>query len=296
MSIAKNSNRTGGFDIFNMVLMVILAIIAIFPFYYVLIISFADYEEVQKQIVYILPKSLNFSSYKMLLSEKLFLNAFIVSAFVTAAGTALSVILSSAAAYTLSKRSVPGQKIMFYIILIPMFFSGGLIPSYLNIKDVGLIDKIWVLIIPSAISSFNLILLKSFFEDLPASIEESAKIDGANDMYILWKIVLPTAAPIIATISLFYAVDRWNDYYTALLYISNRKLYPLQLVLREAILDFNQVMASSVGAQLARSNSPVYTPGLQMSIIVISTIPIFCVYPFIQKHFTKGIMLGAVKE
>lgn len=289
-------NKIAGFDIFNTVLMFVLAIIAIFPLYYVVLISIADYAEIQKQIIYIYPTTFNLSAYSIILSERMFLNSFMVSVFITVTGTLLSIIVSSAAAYALSKEKAPGRKLMFYIILIPMFFSGGLIPSYMNITSLHLIDNIMVLIIPGAISSFYLILLKNFFEDMPASVEESAKMDGANDIQILWKIVLPTAAPIIATISLFYAVDKWNDYYTALLYISSRNKIPLQLLLREAILDFNQVIASSVGQQLARAESPVYTPSLQMSIIVISTIPIFCVYPFLQKHFTKGIMLGSVKE
>jgi ABC-type sugar transport system, permease component len=285
-----------GFDIFNFALMIILGLIATFPFYYVFLISFADYAEVQKQLIYIFPTSINLESYKLLLKEDLIFNAFMVSVLVTLSGTLLSITLSSAAAYTLSKRNLPGQKILFFVILIPMFFTGGLIPSYLNIKDLGLTDKFWVLIIPAAISSYNLILLKSFFEEQPESIEESAKMDGANDILILWKIVLPTAAPAIATVSLFYAVDKWNDYYTALLYISNRKLYPLQLVLREAVLDFNQILANSTAVQAAKSSSEIYTPGLRMAIIVLSTIPIFCVYPFLQRHFTKGIMLGSVKE
>lgn len=289
-------NKITGFDLFNTALMFMLGIVAIFPLYYVVLISIADYAEIQKQIIYIYPTTFNFSAYSMILSERMFLNSFMVSVFITAAGTLLSIIVSSAAAYALSKEKAPGRKLMFYIILIPMFFSGGLIPSYLNITSLHLIDNILVLIIPGAISSFYLILLKNFFEDMPVSVEESAKMDGANDIQILWKIVLPTAAPIIATISLFYAVDKWNDYYTALLYISSRNKIPLQLLLREAILDFNQVIASSVGQQLARAETPVYTPSLQMSIIVISTIPIFCVYPFLQKHFTKGIMLGSVKE
>ena len=289
-------NKITGFDLFNTALMFVLAIIAIFPLYYVVLISIADYAEIQKQIIYIYPTTFNFSAYSMILSERMFLNSFMVSVFITATGTLLSIIVSSAAAYALSKEKAPGRKLMFYIILIPMFFSGGLIPSYMNITSLHLIDNILVLIIPGAISSFYLILLKNFFEDMPASVEESAKMDGANDIQILWKIVLPTAAPIIATISLFYAVDKWNDYYTALLYISSRNKIPLQLLLREAILDLNQVIASSVGQQLARAETPVYTPSLQMSIIVISTIPIFCVYPFLQKHFTKGIMLGSVKE
>ena len=292
----NGNNRLNSFDMFNNFLLFLLAAVTLFPLYYVVLISMADYSAVQKQLIYILPTSFNLEAYKLVVEEKMFLNAFLVSVFVTVVGTIFSMILSTAASYTLSKKSVPGQRIMFTLILIPMFFGGGLIPYYLLIKDLHLINKIWVMILPGAVNTFYLILMKNFFEDLPVSIEESAKIDGANDLYILCRIVIPTSAPVIATISLFYAVDKWNDYYTALLFISDRKLYPLQLILREAILDFTQIMASGIGASIAQSNRPVYSQGLQMAIIVITTIPIFCVYPFLQKHFTKGIMLGAIKE
>ncbi|OGO82313.1 MAG: hypothetical protein A2Y21_02030, partial [Clostridiales bacterium GWC2_40_7] len=288
-SFLKDSkNNLSGFDIFNNTLMVVLAFVTLFPLYYVVLISFADYAAVQKQLIYILPTSFDLEAYKVIFDERMFSNAILVSVFITVFGTAFSMFLSTAASYALSKKFVPGQKIMFTLILIPMFFGGGLIPYYLTIKNLGLIDKIWVLILPGAINTFYLILLKNFFEDLPVSIEESAKIDGANDLYILYRIVLPTSAPVIATISLFYAVDRWNEYYDALLFISNRNLYPLQLVLRAAILNFSQIMASTLGAQIAQSNKAPYAKGLQMAIIVVSTVPIFCVYPFLQKHFTKG--------
>jgi len=292
----KLIKRTTGFDVFNYILMAVMAIITIFPFYYVIIISLADYAEVQKQLIYILPTSINFESYKLILQEKIVHSAFFVSVFVTLVGTLVSMCLSTAAAYTLSKKDMPGNKIFFTMILIPMFFSGGLIPYYLTVQKVGLINKIWVMIIPHAINTFYLILLKNFFQELPPSIEESAKIDGANDIYILYKIVLPMSAPVIATVSLFYSVDKWNEYYTALLFISSRKLYPLQLVLREIIMNFTQLMASSIGAAIMESQKTVYSQSLQMAVIVVATVPILLVYPFLQKHFTKGIMFGAVKE
>lgn len=290
------NSKSHGFDIFNGILMALLVFIAAFPLYYVILISFSDYAAVQSQMIYVLPTTFNLDAYKLVMSEDLFLHSFLVSAFVTIAGTVLSMLLSTAAAYALSKKTVPGNRFMFALILIPMFFSGGLIPYYLTIKDVGFMNKIWVLIVPGAVSSFYLILLRNFFEELPASIEESARIDGANDLLILYRIVLPMSAPVIATISLFYAVGLWNDYYSALLFISDRKLYPLQLVLRETLLDINQIMASTIGQSIASSNRPTYTQPLQMAIITISTVPIFCVYPFLQKHFTKGILFGAVKE
>lgn len=289
-------NKSNGFDIFNNVLMAVFAFVTLFPFYYVIIISLAKLEDIQKHLIYVLPLSMNFNAYELILKEKLFMNSFFISVFITVAGTFLSMLVSTAAAYTLSKKDIPGAKAMFAFVLVPLFFSGGLIPYYLTVKAVGLINNVLVMIIPSLVSTFYLILIKNFFEEMPASIEESAKIDGANDIYILYKIILPTSAPVIATISIFYAVDRWNEYYNAMLFISSRNLHPLQLVLRNILLNFTQMSGSSIGQAIKNSRIPVYTKSLQMAIIVVATVPILCVYPFLQKHFTKGILFGAVKE
>jgi putative aldouronate transport system permease protein len=296
MKARRTGRPASAFDVVNVALLTILGLVTLFPLYYVVLISFADYSAVQRQLIYILPTSFNTDAYKLIFHEPLFFNSFLVSVFITVTGTLLSMLCTTAGAYALSKKSVPGHRLMFGFILVPMFFTGGLIPYYLTIMNLGLINKVWVMVLPGAVSSFYLILTRNFFQELPPSLEESAKIDGANEVSILWKIVIPTSAPVIATISLFYAVDKWNDYWTALLFISTRALYPLQLVLRETILDVTQIMASSIGAEIARSNRPQYTLALQMAILTISTIPIFLVYPFLQKHFTKGIMLGAIKE
>jgi ABC-type sugar transport system, permease component len=289
----KNKN---GFDIFNFIFLGILTIITIFPFYYVLLISVSDYASANKQLIYIFPTYVNFDSYRLVFEEKAFLNSFLVSVFVTVVGTAFSMFLTMTAAYTLSKKFVPGNKILFTIALIPMFFSGGLIPFYITVQKVGLTNNIFSMIIPAAVSAFYLILLKNYFDDVPVSLEESAKIDGANDMYIFFKIVVPTSIPVVVTISLFYAVDKWNEYFSAMLFISDRNLYPLQLVLREILQNFSQFMGGAMGQEIQKDNMLTYTMSLQMAIVTITTIPIICVYPFLQKHFTKGIMLGAIKE
>ena len=290
-------NRKNGFDIFNYIFMAVFALITIFPIYYVLIVSFATQSDIQKHLIYILPYSIDFRAYALVFKEKTFYNAFLISVIITSAGTFLSMLTSTAAAFVLSKKHVPGGKIMFAIILIPLFFSGGLIPFYMTMRTLHLVNNILVLVLPALMNTFYLILLKNFFEDIPASIEESAKIDGANDLHVLYKIVLPMSAPVIATISLFYAVEKWNDYFTALMFISSKNLKPLQLVLREVLLDFQQIMGSSIGQAIAsNSGKAVYTKSLQMAIIVVSTVPIFIIYPFLQKHFTKGLNMGAVKE
>jgi putative aldouronate transport system permease protein len=191
---------------------------------------------------------------------------------------------------------MPGRNALLTIVVFTMFFSGGLIPYYLTVKAVGLVNNILVLIIPLGINTFNLIIMKNFFTTIPPSLEESAKIDGANDLYVLWKVVLPTSAPILATITLFYAVDRWNEWWHAMLFISNRDMFPLQMVLREILFDFSQMMGSAIGASIRASKVNIYPRSVQMAIVVVTAVPILLVYPFLQKHFTKGILLGSLKE
>lgn len=293
---SKIVKKTTAFDVFNFAFMILVAIVTVFPFYYVIIISLADYAIMSKQAVYIFPTSFNLEAYKTVFSAKYIVNSVFISFFTTIVGTLVSMLLSVAAAYALSKKSLPGRNIVFSFIIFPMFFSGGLIPYYLIVKAAGLVNNIFVLIIPMAINTFNVILLKNYFSTVPPSLEESAKIDGANDIYILWKIILPTSAPIIATVSLFYAVDRWNEWWHALLFIQSRSLQPLQMVLREVLFNFDQVIASSIGRSIASSKRLTYARSVQMAIVVVATVPILVVYPYLQKHFTKGIMLGSIKE
>lgn len=290
-----NLNRANGFDIFNYIFMAVIAIITFFPFYYVVIVSFANEGDVIGSSLYLYPTSLNFEAYRLIFTDPLFINAFLVSVFVTVSSVVLYIICQTAGGFVLSKSKIPGYRIMFAIIIIPMFFGGGLIPYYITIKNLGLMNNILVLILPGLYSTFNMILFKNFFQDLPQSLEESARIDGANDIVILFKIVIPTSTPIIATIALWIAVGQWNSWWSALMYISNPKLFPLQLVLREMQTDFQQLMSTNIGAEIARTNKAVYTKGLQMAVITVATIPILCIYPYLQKFYTKGIMLGAVK-
>ncbi len=283
--------------VLNGALMVLLALVTIFPFYYVVLIALSDYATVHKQILYIFPTKINFESFRAVFEERTFLNSFLNSVFVTVVGTAYSLLISSMAAYALSKDRVPGHRILFIIAIIPMFFSGGLIPYYLTVSAVGLSNSIWVMVIPAAITTFYLLLMKNSFDDVPKSLEESAKIDGATDFTVFFRIVLPTSMPVIATMALFYAVDKWNDYYLAMLFINDLNKYPLQMTLREILNNFTRFQGTGIGAVIQNQQTPiVYTRSLQMAVIVVATVPILCVYPFLQKHFTKGIMLGAVKE
>lgn len=301
INIAKavNKNKPKKFNIFDIVNVIfqgILGLTMVFPFYYVFIISFAKYESIAETPVYLLPKSIDLQAYSFIFKNNYITSSLFVSIFVTVVGTLFSMICSVGLAYALSKPRMPGRKFFFIFMLVTMFFDGGLIPYYMTVQAVGLVNNIFVLIIPMLVNAFNVILLKNYFETVPASLEESAKIDGANDMYILWKIVLPTSAPIIATISLFYAVDRWNEWWHAMLFISSKKLYPLQMVLREILFNFDNSMGSAMGRSIIKSKRLIYGRSVQMAVVLVATIPIFIVYPYLQKYFTRGIMLGSIKE
>ena len=290
----KKLNHYTGFDVFLVILMGLLALITAFPFYYMVIVSFGTYESIHSQTLYLWPSVFDTAAYKIVFDNKLFWSSVQTTVFVTVVGTFLGVICSVAAAYPLSKKDLPGGKFFFNMMLFTMFFSGGLIPGYLVVQQVGLGDSVWCMILPVLVGQFNVILIKNYVEDLPASIEESARIDGANDLVILFKIILPMSTPIIATVALFIAVDRWNEYWFAMLHIIDKSKQPLQLLLRNVLMDTTHAMTGAAAA-IASQERKVYDQSLQMAIVTIATVPILLVYPFVQKYFTKGIMLGGVK-
>ena len=290
----RKLNPVTGFDVFLYIFMGFLALITAFPFYYMVIVSFSNYAALHSQSLYLWPAVWDISSYRLVFGNNAFWSSVGTTLFITVAGTFLGVIFSVAAAYPLSKKYVPGSKFLFNLMIFTMFFGGGMIPSYLVVQQLGLGDSIWSMILPCLLGPFNVILIKNFIEELPASIEESAKIDGANDMTILFRIVLPMSTPIIATIALFFAVGYWNSYYLGMMHIISKQKYPLQLVLRGILLDTTSSM-TGMGAAVAAENKKIYSQALQMATVTVATVPILVVYPFIQKYFTKGIMLGGVK-
>ena len=219
-----------------------------------------------------------------------------VTVTLTIIGTMYSLLVTTALSYGLSKKSLPGRGILLIIFIIPMYFSGGLIPFYLLIKNLNLMNKFVVLFLPSAVNIFYFLIIKSFFSQLPAELEESAKMDGANDIRVFISIVLPLSMSVLATFFLFYAVGYWNSWWNSMLFIQNPKLYTLQYVLRRMVVIDSSVSFSSTMTQQAReSGLYLFEQGLRMATVTIATIPIICVYPFLQKYFVKGIMIGSVK-
>lgn len=283
------------FDIGLNIFFVILALITLYPFYYVLIMSFADAVSTAQHVPYLLPYVIDLNGYKTIFNDLAFFKSLGVTLFVTVVGVAINMTLSIMGAYALSKKHLIGRNFFLGLILFTMLFSGGLVPGYLNIKNLGLINTIWSMILPTAISTYYMIIMKNYFVSLPESLEEAARIDGANSFVILVKIIIPISMPFVATFALFYAVERWNEWYNAMLYTSQKDLQPLQIYLREALINMSSQLASQAKVMVGKTQK-VLASTVQMACIIVTMVPILCVYPFVQKHFVKGVMVGGIKE
>ena len=272
------------------------AIAAVFPFYQTLVLSMSTILDSKAGGVMLFPRSIDLSSYQYIFHEGKVVNGLLISVFVTVLGTLVNLVVTTTGAYALSKNSMPGRNMILTCIIFTMFFSGGLIPFYLTIQSLHLQNNLLVMILPAAVNAFNLILMKNFFGSVNPALEESAKIDGANDLSILIRVVIPVSLPIMATMSLFYAVDRWNEWWLPMLFINDINLHPLQLVLRDTITNLSQSINNTTGQQLAAQMQNVYPESVKSAMIIVSAIPILMVYPFVQKHFNAGVMIGSVKE
>ena len=282
-------------EAFCIVLIGFFALCCLGPFLYVFFVSFMSYEEYLSAPMRIIPKSPNMNAYREIWGYNLIHTGFRVSTFVTIFGTALGVFLLVISAYPLSKTSLKGRGVIMSLILFTMFFNGGMIPNYLLVRNLGIYNTVWALILPGCLSAFYLILMKNFIQtSIPASLEEAAKVDGANEIRILFSVIVPLLKPAIATMIIFSAVNYWNNYFSAMLYISDRKFWPLILVLRELVVENTDVVSPVTAMLTAEARSHPFT--LKMAAIIIVIMPILMVYPFMQKYFIKGINLGAVKE
>lgn len=279
------------FDIFNYLLMLLLIIVTLYPCYYVLVASVSDPVKVfATKGLLLTPKGFSISSYFEVLKSGQIWLGYRNTIFYVCAGGIFSVLLTVSAAFALTRKGLPGKNLIMFLIMFTMYFHGGLIPTYLVVRGVGLLDSPFIMILINAVVTYNLIITISYFRNMPYELEEAAKIDGAGDYTVLFKIMLPLAKPIIAVISLYYMVSLWNDFMTALFYLSDRKLFPLQMILREILIQSKTSVVSG-----AADEAQAYAENLKYAIIVVSTVPILCVYPFIQKYFVKGVMIGAVK-
>lgn len=297
MSLVSKRKTVGDVSIeaISLVTVTLVALCCFLPFMYVFFVSFMPYAEYIEDPTRIIPHQFDITAYKQILDYQLIHTGYQVTSFITIVGTLLSVFLLVISAYPLSKKDLKGRRLILGMIMFTMFFNGGMIPNYLLIRDLQLTNTVWSLILPSCISAFNLILMKNFiYTSVPDSLEEAAKIDGANDLVILWRIILPLLTPAIATMVVFCAVGYWNNYFTAMIYVSDRKLWPLTLVLREIVVEDTSSVSPVTQMLNSASRSHIFT--LKMAAIVVTILPILVLYPFMQKYFVTGISLGSVKE
>lgn len=268
----------------------IVALLAVLPFVYVVAVSFTDPLEVAKGGIIMFPKKFSLAAYQYIFSTNTLVRSLGISVYVTVVGTLINLVMTSLTAYPLSKPFFRGRNAILLGVLFTMMFSGGMIPSYFVVKNLGLTNTLWSLMIPGAISAFNLIVLKNFFQQIPDGLEDSAKIDGCNDLGVLFRIVIPLSMPAMATFALFYAVGHWNQYFNAILYINDNTKWPIQVRLREIV-----ILAQSRIGDTSFDEQMIQPLTIRMAVIVFATVPILLVYPFLQKHFAKGVMLGSVK-
>ena len=289
------------FDAINYSLLFILTIVMIYPLYFVLIASFSEPFEVATGNVLFWPKGFTLTAYENMLKETGVWIGYRNSIFYTILGTAYNLLLTIPTAYVLTKKSLPGRGLLTGYFFVTMYFGGGMIPTYLNIKSLGLLNTPWVLIIGTGVSCWNLLVTRQFFSSsIPDELYESAQIDGANDFRQFLQIGIPLAMPIIAVMALFYGVGHWNAYYSALLYIRTSDLHPLQLVLRNILISNEQMLLNAqlegdTEAMIAAVQRAHMAEAMKYALIFIAAAPMLCAYPFVQKHFVKGVMIGAVK-
>lgn len=276
-------------------------ITVIYPFWYMLVLSFNEGADAMQGGIYFWPRAFTLFNYKMVLANPVILNAFGITIARTVVGTALGMVVTALAAYALASKTLPGRRFFNYMVLIPFVFSGGLIPFYLTLNDLKLLNTFWVYIFPMLFNIWNMFVMKQFFSEIPQSLIEAAVIDGADDMTILVKIVTPISLPTFAAIGLFVAVGHWNSWFDGAYYVTSEKLIPLQTYLKKMLdsmqitMQNNTVGSNMTASVLAEEMSSITTNSVRMASIIVATAPIVLLYPFLQKYFVKGVRIGAVK-
>lgn len=286
--------RTRGENIFNVINLVILSLLGLgclAPFVHITAKSLSnDLAVLAKEVVFI-PKGLNIKAYLFVMDNPQFRTSFTLTVLITVIGTAIALMVTAFTAYVFTRKDLPGVKFIALLYIITMFFGGGIIATYILYKRLNLTDNFWILILPATINPFNIVLMRNFFESIPASMEESARIDGASNMRILFSIILPLSKAALATIGLFFAVTYWNSFFGALMYTTKRELMTMQLYLRNMLTNIDNLMETN-----PEMVDTLATESVRAATIISAMIPILCIYPFIQRYFVTGIMIGAIKE
>ena len=284
------SRREKCFRILNNLLMALIMIIMLYPFWYVIVCSLSSLSHIQNTTFIMWPDGIHLESYRQVFRNELVPTAYLNTIFITVVGTALSILLTIIGAFCLSRRDLPGHTAMTAFVVFTMLFSGGLIPTYLLVRSLKMLNTLWSVIVPTAINTYNMIIMRNFFKSVPQELEEAATIDGASQIQYLLRILLPLSGASIATITLFYAVDYWNAYFYSLIYITKRQLLPMQAILRQVLMT-TEIETIMYDAAVQTLPSEM----LKDAMIVVTALPIICLYPFIQRYFVKGVMVGSLK-
>lgn len=289
------------FDVCNGMFMLLLSIVMLYPVFYVLVLSLNEGTDSMKGGIWLYPRAFTMFNYQYVLSNGLMQNAYVITIGRTLLGTLFGLAVNALAAYALSERNIPFKRVMMVFVLIPMLFSGGLVPYYLQLRNVGLLNTFWVFVIPSIVSVWNIFVMKRFFQDIPDSLRESARIDGANHLQVLLRIILPLSLPMLASLGLFTAVWHWNDWFSGAFYVQSNQLMPVQTYLQKLLTADNLSMVKSGNAMNVEAafrdsqTTRMTTTSVKMAAVMVGTIPILCVYPFLQRFFVKGMLTGSVK-
>ncbi|MGG1516546.1 carbohydrate ABC transporter permease [Paenibacillus oryzisoli] len=278
-------------DFFICAMLIFSCIITLLPVVHVFSVSLSGPDQVYDVSLMLYPKELTIQAYKYVFSTPTLVKSFGITVIITVLGTAINLLFTITGAYALSKRTLPGLNIFMVLLIFAMTFHAGIIPGYLNVKALGLLNSIWAMILPGAVSAFYLILMRNFLMDLPKEIEESARIDGCSEITLLVRIVVPLSTPVIATVGLFYGVGHWNEFFKGVFYLTDSSKWPLQVLLKTIVFDQNFTNLASSDT----TNVKIEPANIQSAAIVFATVPILLVYPFLQKYFVKGIVMGAVK-
>lgn len=269
-------------------ILVISLISVIFPFLYVVLTSFAPREEIVTRGFFLIPHDWTINAYGYLMNSEQFVISFNNAVYITLVGTTVNMALTSLMAYGLSKSWLGGRRVLNFMVLFTMLFGGGIIPTYLVVKSLHLLNSYWALFLTGAIAPFHLIVMRSFFQNIPIELEESARIDGCGELRLFWQVILPLSLPAVATFTLFYAVQNWNSYFNAVMYLNDSDKWPLQVFLR-------QMMNEANGSMETMATTFQYSPAVKMAAIVLTALPLLIGYPFMQKYFNKGMLMGSVK-
>ncbi len=286
------------FDLLNKIFLTAIVIIIIYPLIFVISASISDPLAVSSGKMWLFPIDITFEGYKLILRDASIWLGYRNTIFYTTVGTLIHLFVLLPCAYALSRKELMGRKYIMWLILFTMMFSGGLIPTYLVVKNLGMLDTMWALVIPGVVGAWSILVARTFFQQsIPDQLVEASKIDGASDFYIFLRIVLPLSLPIVAVMSLFHAVGLWNQYFNALIYLTDRDKYPLQLILREILVVNQMQLGEGSGEQTESLIQQVRTGGLiKYAVIIVSSLPLLIAYPFLQRFFVQGVLIGSIKE